>query len=688
MSNRLGNEASLYLRQHANNPVDWYPWGDEAFGRAQWEDRPILLSVGYSSCHWCHVMAHESFEDPAMAAQMNACFGCVKVDREERPDVDELYMQATLAMAGHGGWPMTVFLTPTGEPFFAGTYFPPVAMHGRPGFPDVLRHVRQSYDDRRANVVSTASRITDALRISSKSAPSGPVDREVVGHAITGLAMHFDPEYGGFGQAPKFPPHVVLDFLLRRVWQHPDDVHVQRMVDGTLTAMADGGIHDQLGGGFHRYSVDRTWLVPHFEKMLYDNALFAGVYSLAFQVTRDQRWREVAERTFEYLLREMRLPQSGFAASQDADSPGGEGAFFVWTPAELARILSDDEAEAVAVRYGVTDEGNFEGATILHIAAPMRAVELAVGDDAEILLTAARLRMMAARARRPAPARDDTVITAWNALAVHGFAQGSVALERPDLAAVAAQTARFLLDKLVVRGRLHRAFSNGRARHLGALEDHANLVAALLALYDATFDEQWLTEATRLAEQTVHLFMTRDGGFFATGRDAPKLIARSRDLDDHPTPSGNSQIASALLRLSRLTGERRYEQVALRALAAVSAAAVRAPHGYGAALTAIDLATAPDRRQIAIVAANRDDARELVRTARRWSPFATIVVGDGTASTLALLQDRPAVANMATAYVCTNESCSAPVHDGPALAGLLSANPSNTHGPSRPAGTP
>jgi len=671
MSNRLGHEASLYLRQHADNPVDWYPWGDEAFGRAQWEDRPILLSVGYSSCHWCHVMAHESFENPAIAAQMNADFVCVKVDREERPDVDELYMQATVAMAGHGGWPMTVFLTPTGEPFFAGTYFPPTAVHGRPGFPDVLRHVRQAYDERRANVVSTASRITDALRISSESGPAGQIDREIVGHAITGLAMHFDPEYGGFGEAPKFPPHLVLDFLLRRIWQHADDVHVQRMVDATLTGMAEGGIHDQLGGGFHRYSVDRTWLVPHFEKMLYDNALFAGVYSLAFHVTRDERWRDVAERTFDYLVREMRLSHGGFAASQDADSPGGEGAFFVWTPAELARILTEDEAGAIAVRYGVTDDGNFDGATILHVAAPMRAVEDSVGPDAELLLTSARVKMMAARNMRPAPVRDDSVITAWNALAVQAFAQGAIALERPDLAAIAVQTGRFLLDKLVVDGRLHRAFSDGRARHLGALEDHANLVAAVIGLYDATFDEHWLAEATRLADQTLDLFRAADGGFFAAGRDAPKLIARSRDLDDHPTPSGNSQMAACLLRLSQLTGEHRYEQIALTALSAVSVSAVRAPHGYGAALSAIDLATAPHRREIAIVAPTRADGDDLIRIARRSSPFDVVVVGDGGDSTLTLLRDRPANGAPATAYVCVNETCSAPVHDGPALTALL-----------------
>jgi uncharacterized protein YyaL (SSP411 family) len=554
-------------------------------------------------------------------------------------------------------------------------------MHGRPGFPDVLRHVRQAYDERRANVVSTASRITDALRISSESGPAGQIDREIVGHAITGLAMHFDPDYGGFGDAPKFPPHLVLDFLLRRIWQHADDVHVRRMVEQTLTGMADGGIHDQLGGGFHRYSVDRTWLVPHFEKMLYDNALFASVYSLAFHVTDDPRWREVAERTFDYLVREMRLPHGGFAASQDADSPGGEGAFFVWTPAELKRILSNDEAAAVTVRYGVTDEGNFDGATILHVAAPMRTVEAAVGADAELLLTSARLKMMAARSARPAPTRDDTVIAAWNALTVQAFAQGAIALERPDLAAIAVQTGRFLLDKLVVNGRLHRAFSNGRARHLGALEDHANCVAALIALYDATFDEHWLTEATRLADQTLDLFRAADGGFFAAGRDAPKLIARSRDLDDHPAPSGNSQMATALLRLSQLTGERRYDEIALTALSAVSVSAVRAPHGFGAALSAIDVATAPHRREIAIVAPARTDGNELIRIARKSSPFDAIVVGDGGESTLALLRDRPANGEVATAYVCTNETCSAPVHDGPALAALLA---STSNGANRP----
>ncbi|MEW6583962.1 MAG: thioredoxin domain-containing protein, partial [Actinomycetota bacterium] len=412
--NRLAAETSPYLRQHAENPVDWYPWGDEAFARARAEDRPVLLSIGYSSCHWCHVMAHESFEDDATAAVMNELFVNVKVDREERPDVDALYMQATLAMTGHGGWPMTVFLTPEGRPFYAGTYFPRQARGGLPGFAELCHAVSEAYRERRRDVDAQAAEVEKRLAAMSHRRPSLELlTARMADDATVGLARQFDPVEGGFGAAPKFPPSLALEFLVRRVWRRHDDTHAREMAELTLRRMAEGGIHDQVGGGFHRYSVDAVWLVPHFEKMLYDNALLARAYLLAHRVTGDGEHRHVAERTLDYLLRELRAPDGGFASAQDADSPEGEGAYFVWTPDDLAEVLTPDEARAVTVRFGVHPGGNFEGATILHVARPMEAVEQEVGPDAALLVDSALQKLYAARAQRPAPERDDKVVAAW-----------------------------------------------------------------------------------------------------------------------------------------------------------------------------------------------------------------------------------------------------------------------------------
>ncbi len=672
MPNRLAAEPSLYLRQHADNPVDWYPWGEEAFAKSVDEDKPILLSIGYSSCHWCHVMAHESFEDPQIAAQMNADFVCVKVDREERPDVDALYMQATIGLSGSGGWPMTVFLTPAREPFFAGTYFPPEGMQGRPGFPDVLRHVRAAYDGRRADVATTADQVAQSLRSASALPPAtGGLDRRTVDDALTGLALHFDAEHGGFGTAPKFPPHVALDFLVRRMWQRPDDAHAARMVEQTLTRIADGGIHDQVGGGFHRYSVDRVWLVPHFEKMLYDNALLAAVYALAHRVTSERRWREVAERTLDYLVREMRLPGGGFAAAQDADSPGGEGAFFVWTAEQLEAVLARDEAQAIVLRYGMRPEGNFEGANILHVAAPMDYVAQAVGPDAPLLVASALGKLYAARSGRPAPARDDKIVTAWNALAVQAFAEAGVAFGRSDYLSVAIATAELLLERLVVDGRLRRTFVDGSAHHLGCLDDYADLVVALVALYNATFDQRWLDEARALAERAIALFGDEQGaGFYYAGADADQLVARTRDVEDHPTPSGSAQLALGMLRLGAVTGDHELHRRAVATLAHLADAAGRYPQAFGATLTAIDLATAPTRRQVVIVRGDAGATDALVAAARQAGPHAALVVGDADQPGMPLLAGRGA-ATLPAAYVCTNETCSQPVTDAEALTNLL-----------------
>jgi uncharacterized protein YyaL (SSP411 family) len=683
--NRLADETSAYLRQHADNPVDWYPWGDEALERAKREDKPILLSVGYSSCHWCHVMAHESFEDDVTAAVMNDLFVNVKVDREERPDVDALYMQATLAMAGHGGWPMTVFLTPDGEPFYAGTYFPPTARGGLPGFADLCRGIEHAYRHRRDDVRHAAAEVRRSLEAASRRAPSTElVTAQAADDAVVGLARMFDPRHGGFGGAPKFPPSLALEFLLRRVWRRPDDRHPREMAELTLHRMAAGGIRDQVGGGFHRYSVDDVWLVPHFEKMLYDNALLARAYALAWRVTGAAAHREVAQDTLDYLLREMRAPDGGFCAAQDADSPGGEGAFFVWTPEEIRAVLPADQARAVDLRYGVTPEGNFEGRTILSVVRSLEEVGREIGADAAPLLREARSRLYSARASRPAPGRDEKVLTAWNGLAVAALADAGVLFDRPDYVRAAAETAAFLLHRLVVDGRLRRTYMEGSAHHLGQLDDHADLCHGLIALYEATFEPRWLLEARALAARMRELFEDPEqGGFFFTPADGERLLARTRELEDHPTPAGNSQAAWVLARLSALTGETELETAAMRALRLVRDEMVRFPQAFGTALVAVDHLTRP-RREVAVVGPHADPlARELVAIARAYAgPDSVLAAGDvddpEAARAAPLLAGRGLVDGRAAAYVCERFACRAPVTDPEGLRGDLAGVPARS----------
>ena len=678
--NRLAEESSLYLRQHADNPVDWHPWGDEALARARAEDRPILLSVGYSSCHWCHVMAHESFEDEAIAVVMNELFVNIKVDREERPDVDALYMQATLSLAGQGGWPMTVFLTPDGRPFYAGTYFPPTARGGLPAFPDLCRALAGAYRTRREDVESQAAEVARRLMAAAARPPSPEaLDGRILDDAVVGLARIFDAVEGGFGGAPKFPPSLAAEFLILRLWRRPDDHHSREMVELTLGKMAAGGIYDQIGGGFHRYSVDAHWLVPHFEKMLYDNALLARDYALAHRLTGSPEHRRVAEETLDYLLREMRRPDGGFAAAQDADSPGGEGAFFVWTPQELNRLLTPEQARAVALRYGVRPEGNFEGASILNVAASVDEVREQVGESAPTLLAEARAVLYTARSERPAPARDDKVVTAWNGLAIAAFADAGLILDRPDYIAAAGATAGFVLDALVVDGRLRRVHTGADAAHLGQLDDHADLCHGLLRLYAATFDPRWLSAARALADQMIALFADPvGGGFFYAGSDGETLLARTRELEDHPTPAGNSQAACVLLRLADLTGEGALVEHALGALRMVRGEMARFPQAFGTALIALDHHRA-DRREIAIVGALGDPrTAALLRAARAGvGPFDALAVGDpddaAAAQAAPLLAGRGLVDGAPGAYVCRHFTCRAPVTDPAELAAALAA---------------
>jgi uncharacterized protein YyaL (SSP411 family) len=671
--NRLANESSLYLRQHAANPVDWYPWGGEAFARARAEDRPVLLSVGYSSCHWCHVMAHESFEDPATAAAMNEDFVCVKVDREERPDVDALYMQATLALTGQGGWPMTVFLTPQGVPFYAGTYFPPVRRGGVPGFAELCRSIADVYRGQPEDVAAQAAQVADHLRrAAGRTASSRELTPALAEDAVVGLARAYDPQAGGFGGAPKFPPSLALEFLLRRAERHPAQVHAREMAEVTLARMAEGGIHDQVGGGFHRYSVDAVWLVPHFEKMLYDNALLARAYTLAHRLTGAEAWRSVAETTLGWMLDEMRVDGGGFAAAQDADSPGGEGAYFVWTPAELEAVLRPEEARAVTLRHGVTPEGNFEGRTILHVAMSLDDVAREMGTDPRPLLASARRTLAEVRARRPAPARDDKVLAAWNGLAIAALADAGVAFGRRDLLDAARAAAAFVLERMVVDGRLQRTWQDGAARHLGQLDDHADVAHGLLQLYAATYEPRWLAAARALAARMEELFADPDaGGFFATPADGEALLVRTRDLEDHPVPSGNSQAAWVLLRIAALTGDTAMEERAAAALRLVRDELVRFPHAFGAALVAVDHLVG-ERREVAVVGDPADPrTAALLEVARAAGPGTGVAWGapgdEAAVAAAPLLAGRHPVDGAPAAYVCRAMACRAPVTDPEAL---------------------
>jgi hypothetical protein len=668
--NRLAHETSPYLLQHADNPVDWYPWGEEAFERARAEDKPILLSIGYSACHWCHVMAHESFENPEIAALMNELFVNVKVDREERPDVDAVYMEAVVTLTGQGGWPMTVFLTPEREPFWGGTYFPPEPRMGMPAFRDVLRAVSDTYRSRRHDVARQAEQLVEHLRGSAGLRPSpDPLTTGLLSEAVIGLARLFDARHGGFGGAPKFPPAAAIEFLLRMHVRN-GSAHALEMATKTLDEMAAGGIYDQLGGGFHRYAVDAIWLVPHFEKMLYDNALLASAYLHAHAVTAEERYRRVAEETLDYLVRELLLPEGGFASAQDADTEGHEGLTYVWTLDEIHDVLDPAAAQLVIERYGVTAKGNFEGANVLHVAAEV--------EDPEGRLDAARAELLEARNERPQPARDDKAVTAWNGLALSAFAEAGRRLDRPDYLDVARRLAGFLLGPLSdERGRLHRTFNAGRAKIDGYLEDYANVANGLLDLYEATAELRWLEEGRRLALLAVELFADDEkGGFFFTPADGEALVVRKKELDDHPTPSGNAMLAYVLLRLARLYGDDALEQRAVSVFRLGRRFMEITPSGVGWLLCGLELHFAPPR-EVAIVGPADDPAtQELRRVA--LAPFApdTVVAfaegpDDPAAAAIPLLEGRGLVDGKPAAYVCEGFACLAPITDPDALRAAL-----------------
>jgi len=670
-ANRLAGETSPYLLQHQHNPVDWYPWGTEAFERARREDRPILLSVGYSACHWCHVMERESFENPEIAGLMNEHFVNVKVDREERPDVDAIYMQAVQAMSGHGGWPMTVFLSPDAVPFYGGTYFPPEDRHGMPGFPRVLLAVAEYWRDRRADAGQVGQQILERLRQGEQlRGGSELLTADILDGAYRALRSEFDGRHAGLGRAPKFPQPMAFDFLLR-YWRRRGAPDALDMVRRTLTAMARGGIYDQLGGGFHRYSVDQVWLVPHFEKMLYDQSQLALLYLQAWQVTGDPEYRRVVTETLDYVAREMTHRDGGFFSTQDADSEGEEGKFFVWSREAIEALLPPEEARVALEYWGVSAGPNFEGHSILHIPRPPDEVAQALGLDRarmDAILSRARTALFAERERRVKPGRDEKVVAAWNGMMLRAFAEAGRVLDRADYLRIAEANATFLLSALVQDGRLQRTWKDGRAKIPGYLEDHALVADGLLALHEATLDRRWLDGARRLADQLVDLFRDPAGdGFFDTARDHEALIVRPRGLFDSAVPCGSSAAADVLLRLSVLTGETAYASPATGALRAVAALMARYPSGFGRFLGALDFLVGPPV-EVAILSApgSPPATREplLREVFSRYLP--TRVLGGGEAGAgedLALLAGKALRNGRPTAYVCERYACQAPTTD-------------------------
>jgi len=629
--NRLAGETSPYLLQHADNPVDWYPWGDEALARAREEDKPILLSVGYAACHWCHVMEHESFEDETTAALMNEHFVPVKVDREERPDIDSVYMDAVVSLTGHGGWPMTVFLTPAGAPFFGGTYYPPEPRHGLPSFRQLLQAIADAWRERRSDIERDAGAITQQLRRTAEPSRE-PLTSSLLTDAVRGLRQQFDPEWGGFGPAPKFPPASVLEFLLRR--------GELELATKTLEAMAAGGMYDLVGGGFHRYSVDRQWLVPHFEKMLYDNAVLVPVYLHGWLVTGNERFRAIATETLDYMLRELGLEDGGFASAQDADTDGVEGLTYTWT-----------------------EEDDVPG-ELLH---PFEHGRLIIRGALEPEL---RARLFEERERRRKPLRDDKAIASWNGLALAALSEAGRRLGRNDYLDAARSLGEFLLGPLsTAEGRLYRSWRAGQARHAGVLEDYADVANGLYELHAATGELRWLEESRRLAVLAVDLFGDRaDGGFFLTPRDGEELVARKKDFDDHPTPSGNSMLAYVLLRLSRLWGDQELERQAVGVFRFVAPLLPRAPSAFGHALNALDFHFSPPR-EIAIVG---PPDSEVARAA--LAPFdPNAVVAFGPSNEVPLLAGKDLVDGRPAVYVCEGFACQAPVTEALALGGGAAA---------------
>ncbi len=688
MPNRLAAETSPYLLQHQDNPVDWYPWGEEALQAARSQDKPILLSVGYSACHWCHVMAHESFEHGPTAEMMNALFINIKVDREERPDVDDIYMSAVQAMTGSGGWPMTVFLLPDGRPFYGGTYYPREPRLGMPSFQQVLQGVHDAFAQRRAEVEKAADGLTGALDRSALGigGAASDLNAALLNDAASRLDQQFDPTYGGFSSAPKFPQPMNLEFLMTQIQRlgrgHISRENMEHMLTHTLKQMARGGIYDQLAGGFARYSVDAMWLVPHFEKMLYDNAQLSRAYLHAWQLTGDPFFKRIAEETYDYVLREMTAPEGGFYSATDADSEGEEGKFFVWTIDEVTAVLGEDDARVALEYFGMTPGGNFEGANILYVPNDDAVAAERLGLSVEALherLAVIKDRLYAARTQRVHPGLDDKILTAWNGLMLASLAEAARTLDRDDYRTAAVRAGEFLLDKLLVDGdRLLRSYKDGQAKLNGYLEDYANVIDALLELYQTTFTPRWFVTAQRLTERVLAHFPAEEGGFFDTSDDHEALIMRPRNTQDNAVPSGSGQMAKQLIRLAAYTGDARYDAAARGALALLTNAIRQYPLGFGVSAQAVDLLV----RGVKELALVGDPAHEVMRAMLQrartgYRPNLVVALSPQAvpdeSHPVPLLHQRNQVDGQPTAYVCEGFTCKLPVTHADQLSGQLAA---------------
>ena len=651
-TNRLISETSPYLLQHAHNPVDWYAWGDEAFERAKAEDKPVLVSIGYSACHWCHVMEHESFEDEAVAAIQNEHFINIKVDMEERPDVDQIYMNFVQLTTGRGGWPMNVFLTPEKLPFFGGTYFPPAPRYGMPSWQQILMSIAEAYRERRDELQKSAFEMAGELRrMSIVEAASGALSLEMLDAAFASFTRTFDVVNGGFGGAPKFPAAMSLEFLLR--YHHrTGDAMALSIVTHTLDKMARGGIYDQLGGGFHRYAVDAIWLVPHFEKMLYDNAQLIRVYLHAFQVTGNEFYKCIAVETLEYVRREMLDESGGFYSTQDADSEGVEGKFFVWTPGEIVEILGEENGREFCAYFDVTPSGNFEGENILNINPVVAAARV---DSFE----RDRRKLFDEREKRIKPFRDEKVLTAWNGLMLAAFADAAGVLGNEEYLQIAKENAAFIQRELQRDGRLLRTWKDGKAKLNGYIEDYANVADGLIELFQVSGDLEYLTEARRLADLMITEFWdVQNGGFFFTSNDHEELVVRNKDFYDNATPSGNSVAADVLLKLAKLTGDEKYERFAVTVLRLAASQIRRHPQGFGRALAALEFHLSATR-EIVVIGPNGNKLERAVLS--RYLPEAVIVLSENGMAGLPLLEEKGTIDGNAAAYVCENFVCKRPV---------------------------
>ncbi len=673
--NRLINETSPYLLQHAHNPVDWYAWGEEAFEKAKGEDKPVLVSIGYSACHWCHVMEHESFEDEATAVIMNENFVNIKVDMEERPDVDQIYMNFVQLTTGRGGWPMNVFLTPDKKPFFGGTYFPPVSRYNMPSWPQILASISEAYRERRDELETSANEIVGELRkLSAATLGSGALSMELLEMAFSSFSRTFDPVNGGFGGAPKFPPAMSLEFLLR--YHHrTGNERALEIVRHTCDKMALGGIYDQLGGGFHRYAVDAIWLVPHFEKMLYDNAQLIRIYLHLFQVTGEEFYKRIAVETLEYVRREMLDASGGFYSTQDADSEGEEGKFFVWTREEINEILGEDDGRIFTFFYDVSERGNFEENNILNVRNTTTAAAEVLAITEERLnevIVRARAVLFAEREKRIKPNRDEKVLTAWNGLMLGAFADAAAILASDEYLEVAKRNAEFILTHLQMDGRLLRTWKDGSAKLNGYIEDYANVADGLIVLYQVSGEIVHLQEARRMADLMITEFWDEDSGaFFFTSNDHEDLIVRNKDFYDNATPSGNSVAADVLLKLARLVGDEKYERFAVTVLRLTASQLQRHPQGFGRALSALEFYLRQTKEVVIIGPKDNEMAREVHRAYLPNAVFVLSTDADADSESIPLLKGRQIIDAKATAYVCENFVCQRPVTDVADLRALL-----------------